>query len=84
MIAVQLDLFTGREVAPSFEGARDYEDAAMRAGILDLILNPCAKCSYCGICDSDDCAMHLFDLDVDELISEEEDDEDDMFVLEYV
>ena len=84
MIALQLDLFIGREVAPSFEGASDYDDAAKRAGIDDVLLTPCKDCPYHGLCDSDDCAMHLFDLDVDELIPEVEDDEDDMFNLESV
>ena len=27
-------------------------------------VNPCVKCRYRGMCDTDNCAMHLFDLDV--------------------
>lgn len=26
--------------------------------------NPCIMCRYSGMCDSDECAMHNFDLDV--------------------
>lgn len=29
----------------------------------DLPLNPCINCSLNGLCDSDDCGMHLFSLD---------------------
>lgn len=84
MLAIQLDLFTGREVAPSFESARDYDDAARRAGILADILAPCERCELRDFCGSDDCAQHLFDLDVDEHEEEEVEDEDEGLQLVYV
>ena len=65
MLAIQLDLFTGRVVAPSFESARDYDDAARRAGILADILAPCERCELRDFCGSDDCAQLLFDTDCD-------------------
>jgi len=36
-----------------------------RADIADAVVNynPCSKCRYSGLCDSDDCAMHGFSLD---------------------
>ena len=27
-------------------------------------VDPCVKCRYRGMCEADNCAMHLFDLDV--------------------
>lgn len=65
-MALQLDLFTGREISPSFEGAHDYDAAAKRAGIDGLFLNPCKGCALRDFCGSDDCAQHGFDLDVDD------------------
>ena len=35
---------------------------AFRRGVAPV--DPCIKCRYRGMCDTDDCAMHLFDLDV--------------------
>lgn len=64
-MAMQLDLFTGREVAPIFEGARDYDEPAKRAGLNGLFLQPCDGCPFCGICDSDECGQKLFDIDCD-------------------
>ena len=40
--------------------------AAYRQGIADCFSNPCKDCPYFGLCDADDCAMHLFDLDVND------------------
>ena len=74
MLAIQLDLFSGKPVAPSFEGAKAFDDAAKRAGIYDdLVLNPCKNCSLRDFC-SDDCAQHLYDVDVE--VPEYEDFED--------
>lgn len=84
MLAIQLDLFTGREVAPSFKSARDFEDAARRADILLDILAPCERCELRDFCGSDDCAQHLFDLDVNEPEIEEDEDDDEDFELVYV
>lgn len=28
------------------------------------LFDPCVMCVYRGMCDADDCAIHLFDLDV--------------------
>lgn len=45
---------------------RALDAAAYRQGIADCFLNPCKDCVYSGLCDADDCAMHLFDLDVND------------------
>lgn len=45
---------------------RALDAAAYRQGIADCFLNPCKDCAYFGLCDADDCAMHLFDLDVND------------------
>lgn len=68
MIALQLDLFSGKPFAPSFEGAQDYRDAERRAGLGVKDFNPCPFCELRDFCGSDDCAQHLFDLDVDKLV----------------
>lgn len=66
MLAIQLDLFTGREVAPSFESARDYDDAARRADILeDLQLEPCRSCPLSDFC-SDECGRLGFSVSVND------------------
>ena len=64
MSCVQLDLFTGKPIAPVFEGAQAYDEPAKRAGIADMILNPCKACKLREFCSPDDCAQHLFDLDL--------------------
>lgn len=69
-MCIQLDLFSGQPVAPSFESARDYDDAARRIGLVEKDFNPCPFCELRDFCGSDDCAQHLFDLDVNELIPE--------------
>ena len=66
MECLQLDLFTGKPVAPVFESSSDYDDAARRAGFEDLFVDPCKGCELRDFCGSDDCAMHLFELDVNE------------------
>lgn len=45
---------------------RALDAAAYRQGIADCFSNPCKDCAYFGLCDADDCAMHLFDLDVND------------------
>lgn len=64
-MAIQLDLFTGREFAPVIEGARDYGEPAKRAGLDGLFLQPCVGCHLYGMCDNDECGKKLFDLDCD-------------------
>ena len=44
----------------------EYSQPALRAGFDSSIVSPCAQCPLKGLCDSDDCAMYLFDLDCDE------------------
>lgn len=44
----------------------DLDAAALRQGILSEVLNPCAHCELADFCGHDDCAMHLFPLDVPE------------------
>lgn len=64
MLAVQLDLFTGQPVAPVFEGARDYDEPARRAGLVARDFNPCPMCELREFCAHDECAQKLFDIDV--------------------
>ena len=45
---------------------RALDAAAYRQGIAGCFSNPCKDCPYFGLCDADDCAMHLFDLDVND------------------
>lgn len=59
---------------PYFPSRRQYMAQAMRVARARQLMaafaagrypeNPCVKCRYRGMCDSDDCAMHNFDLDV--------------------
>lgn len=58
---------------------RELDSAAMRQGILSEVLNPCVNCELADFCGHDDCAMHLFPLDVPE---QEYGDWEDV-VLEY-
>lgn len=44
----------------------DFDAMALRQGIVSCITNPCKGCVYSGLCDADDCAMHLFELDVND------------------
>lgn len=66
MLAIQLDLFSGQPVAPSFESAADYDEPARRAGLVEQDFNPCPSCELRAFCGSDDCAQHLFPLDIEE------------------
>lgn len=45
---------------------RALDAAAYRQGIADCFSDPCKDCPYFGLCDADDCAMHLFELDVND------------------
>lgn len=63
--------------APAYDRASDYDDAARRAGIFDEVLNPCKGCPFRGLCDSDDCAMKLYDIDQPEAPKFDDYDDDD-------
>lgn len=65
MLAVQLDIFSGQPVAPSFESAAELDQRAKRQGILDMILNPCEGCDLRDFCGTDSCGKHLYDIDMD-------------------
>lgn len=45
---------------------RALDAAAYRQGIAVCFSDPCKDCACFGLCDADDCAMHLFDLDVND------------------
>lgn len=77
MLAVQLDIFSGQPVAPSFESAAELDQRAKRQGILDMILNPCEGCDLREFCGSDGCGKYLFDLDLEEPETDPEDDDED-------
>ena len=44
----------------------DFSQACLRAGFArgDIMTNPCHRCPFEGLCDSDDCAALLFNTDV--------------------
>lgn len=44
----------------------DFDAMALRQGIVSCFADPCKGCVYSGLCDADDCAMHLFELDVND------------------
>lgn len=73
MKALQLDLFTGQPVAPSFMGAADYEEPARRAGLTAKDFNPCPFCELRDFCGSDECAMKLYEIDQPNAPEDEED-----------
>lgn len=66
-MCVQLNLFNDISLQEPIEALSESEfnEMVMRADIADAVYghNPCSKCRYSGICDSDDCAMHGFRLD---------------------
>ena len=66
-MCVQLDLFSGVSLSEPIEALSEseYLEMVKRADIADAVTNynPCRKCRYSGLCDSDDCAMHSFSLD---------------------
>lgn len=59
---------------PYFQSRRRYMAQAVRVERARQMMSafaagqhpvdPCVKCCYRGMCDSDDCAMHNFELDV--------------------
>lgn len=69
IVRMQLDLFSGAPVQEPIEflSESEFQDMAQRADITDVVAvsNPCLDCCYKGLCDSDGCAAHLFDLDCD-------------------
>lgn len=61
-------------VSDDFCGER-FSDMCHRAGfdsIMELI-KPCLKCSYNGLCDSDECAAYCFELDINDPYEDRED-----------
>ena len=66
-MCVKLDLFSGRSMQEPIEflSESEFQEMAQRADIADVVVSydPCPKCRYFGLCDSDDCAMHGFRLD---------------------
>lgn len=75
MQAIQLDLFTGARVPSTNPVIHEKEDVRTlsesdicpRSTINStLTLDPCKGCPLRGLCPSDDCAMHLYELDDEE------------------
>lgn len=66
-MCVQLDLFSNVSLQEPIEALseNEFQEMVKRADIADAVYNrnPCSKCRYAGLCDSDDCAMHGFSLD---------------------
>lgn len=66
-MCVQLDLFNSVSLQEPIEALSESEfmEMAKRADIADAVTNydPCSKCRYSGLCDSDECAIKGFSLD---------------------
>ena len=66
-MCVQLDLFSGVSLQEPFEALTEskFQEMVKRADIADAVVNhdPCSRCRYYGLCDSDECAMKGFALD---------------------
>lgn len=66
-MSVQLDLFSGVSLQEPIEALSEseFQEMAKRADIADVVVNhdPCCKCRYSGLCDSNECAMKGFSLD---------------------
>lgn len=66
-MCVQLNMFNNVSLQEPIEALSESEfnEMVKRADIADAVYNrnPCSKCRYAGLCDSDDCAMHGFSLD---------------------
>lgn len=64
---VQLDLFSSNSLQEPIGALSEdeFQEMAQRADIVDAVVdyNPCSKCRYNGLCDSDECAMKGFSLD---------------------
>ena len=66
-MSVQLDMFSGVSLQEPIEALSEseFQEMAKRADIADVVVNhdPCCKCRYSGLCDSNECAMKGFSLD---------------------
>lgn len=66
-MCVQLDLFSGNSLQEPIGALseNEFREMAQRQGIYEEVVdyNPCSKCRYNGLCDSDECAMKGFALD---------------------
>jgi radical SAM protein with 4Fe4S-binding SPASM domain len=66
-MCVQLDLFSGVSLQEPIEALseNEYQEMVHRADIADVVVNrdPCKRCRYYGLCDSDECAMKDYMLD---------------------
>lgn len=66
-MCVQLNLFNGVSLQEPIEVLTEskFQEMVKRADIADVVVNldPCSKCRYYGLCDSDECAMKGFRLD---------------------
>lgn len=66
-MCVQLNLFNSVSLQEPLEALSESEfnEMVKRADIVDAVYgnNPCSKCRYSGLCDSDECAMKGFSLD---------------------
>lgn len=66
-MSVQLDLFSGNSLQEPIRAfsENEFREMAQRQGIDEEVFdyNPCSKCKYNGLCDSDECAMKGFKLD---------------------
>lgn len=66
-MCVQLDLFSGVSLQEPIEVLAEstFQEMVQRADIADAVVNhdPCRRCRYFGICDSDECAMKEYMLD---------------------
>ena len=66
-MSVQLDLFSGNSLQEPIRALseNEFREMAQRQGIDEEVFdyNPCSKCKYNGLCDSDECAMKGFKLD---------------------
>lgn len=66
-MCVQLNLFNGVSMQEHIEALTEseFQEMVKRADIADAVVDydPCSKCRYYGLCDSDECAMKGFRLD---------------------
>lgn len=66
-MCVQLNLFSNASLQEPIEALSEseFQEMVKRADIEDAVVDydPCRKCRYAGLCDSDNCAMKCFSLD---------------------
>lgn len=66
-MCVQLDKFHDVSLQEPIEALseNEFNEMVKRADIADAVVNhdPCWRCKYNGLCDSDECAMKGFSLD---------------------